>query len=179
MKLYHVDRCKSLKEGQVLELSKFKGFNDVILNGSNMSLEFNKVINDLFDNELSSHGFRYVDAFNTDSYLPKLELLYELIRKIKYNDCPSRYKSFYAVEMKDIKKLMDKLNVTIETCNLYEVESDTYFKADMSLLKGDGRLSDIIYADKYWNQEESENPLTEYLLEYPVKILKKIDKLYL
>lgn len=174
MKLYHIDRIGTLKEGQILKLIKFDGFNDIIVEGNNLSIEFNNIIKDLFDNEISNHGFNYINDVFPKSYLPKLELLYELIRKIKYDNCPSRYKSFYAVEIKDLKRLMHRLNVNLDNCDIYEVESNSYFKADMNLLKGDGKLFDIIYAEKYWNQEVSEEPLFEFLLEYPIKIVKKI-----
>lgn len=58
------------------------------------------------------------------------------------------------------------------------MESDNYFKADMNLLKGDGRILDLMFAKKYWGQEESDDPLFEYLLEYPIKIGKRIYSLY-
>ena len=174
MKLYHIDRKRSLREGMVLELYEFKGFDRFSINDVDMSQNFNSIVKNLFDNELSSHGYTYINNLDPCSNLPRLELVYELIRKIQYSNCPSRYKSFFAVEKKDIRKLLNVLKIDFNNCYIYEVESDKYFKADMNLLKGDGRIIDLIFAQKYWGQEESDDPLFEYLLEYPVKVGKRI-----
>lgn len=177
MKFYHIDRAKKLSEGQVLQLNEAPAINNLIIDGNNMSEEFNAALDDLFNSRLSNHGRGYIYNLDPENTMIKMELTFELIRKIFFSNCPSRYKSFYAVGRGELGRLMDEFGENFNTCNIYEVKSDNCFKADMHLLKGDGRIIDIIYAKKYWSQEESDNPLIEYLLEYPIKVVRRIDSL--
>ena len=46
----------------------------------------------------------------------------------------------------------------------------------MNLLKQGGSIIGIeIQAEKYWKGESTENPKWEILMEYPVKIIEKIE----
>lgn len=93
---------------------ELEGFSDIIINNNNMSLEFNDVVKYLFNYEVSNHGYNYINNLNPDSNLIRMELVYELIRKIEYSNCPSRYKSFFAVDKRDIKKLAKTINIDLK-----------------------------------------------------------------
>lgn len=175
-KFYHIDRMRKLNEGDILELNEFKRIGKISINGVYYTDEFNSIISDFFGDKVSSYCLNYINSFLRSDELGKLEFDFELIRRLKFQECPSRYQSFFAVAKDDIKRLMDCLAVLKDECDVYEVESNKYFKADMNLLKGSGGAVTWIFANMYWKQQKSKNALYEYLLEFPIKIVRKLDK---
>lgn len=141
------------------------------------------LIDNFYPNGISNHGlqylynkFNFVQDFNNDyfvSYNGVMEGIFELIRLLKFSDCPSRFTSIFAC-----KTFEDALKFKFENCNntgdIYKVSSKKYFKADMNLLKIGSIPSSFLFAEKYWSGEGSKAPFWEYLLEDPVKIIEKL-----
>lgn len=170
MKLYHIDRLGELNEGMILDFLAVNKIPNIIYKGTEISSEINSVIKRYFDNRLSSHGINYVNLLFEDNSSEKIEIVFELIRQLKFNERPSRYQSFFAVEKCDIRRTIDLIHASETKYRVFEIESDNYFKADMNLLAGSGGIILVNNAEKYWSQKESADPLNEYLVQLPIKV---------
>ncbi|WP_017416032.1 DUF2441 domain-containing protein [Clostridium tunisiense] len=176
MKFYHLDRGNSLKEGQVVEL---KQIDDIeCTNVPKLSSELQNHFNELFSDGVTRHGEMYFAFGGHNNSNPIIELILEYIRKANFNNKPSRNKCLFAVEnINDIFRLATLLNA--KNFTVWEVECESYFKANMNLL-GINTPSILINSyifNDYWkgNQGIDDNPLWEYLLVPPVKIIRKIE----
>ena len=88
---YHVDRNRTLKEGQIINLVKY---NDVNLRELQDHVDF------LFPEGVTSHGERYMLKGETPAIgvSPVIELLFEYVRRTHFPSCPSRFQSVFAFE---------------------------------------------------------------------------------
>ncbi len=144
--------------------------------------EFRKCIIKMFNGKLSAHGKTYFYnqfVYNGSGFSVHdsavIEYTYELVRQIHFSKAPSRFQSFFAVEsIEDAQKLR---NETFSGHgDIYEVECEDFFKADMKLLyTGICFAGNQILANKYWSGESSDNPLWEILMKEPVRIIRKIE----
>ncbi|EFK35002.1 Uncharacterised protein [Chryseobacterium gleum] len=142
------------------------------------------VIDNLYPHGISRHGMQYLygsidhvyDQYH-HSYVSNyhaIEIIFELIRLLKFPSNPSRFTSTYAWETFE-----DAIRFKLENCNgcgdIYKVSCENYFKADMNLLLLGSIPGAMIFAEKYWKGESTKNPLWECLLYGPVNILGKVN----
>jgi len=142
-----------------------------------------KTLNDLFPKGISKHGMRYLsekfDFANTNGkdYVPNIPLIestFEYIRRINHIEKPSRFQSFFGCETLKQAEFYNR-NYRQNKGGIYKVCAEKHFKADMNLLKiGFSILGNTVLAEKYWNQESSENPFWEILMTGKIIIKEKI-----
>jgi len=164
---YHVDRNRTLKEGQIINLVKY---NDVNLSELQDHVDF------LFPEGVTSHGERYMlKGKPPKGHSPVIELIFEYVRRAHFSSRPSRFQSVFAFET--IAKAVKFKNKYEKSDSLiWEVESDVAFKADMSLLTLQvSLLLESYNAHRYWRGNSSgNNPVWEYLLSPPVRVIRRI-----
>ena len=176
MKLYHIDRSGNLSCG-ILNLRK------------EVSINMDTVIGNMFENNLkryhqngiSFHGEHYyANKINDISFM--IDIVFEYERLLNFPNNISRYESFFAFDKAGVLKFLSENQ--IEDYKIYEVESKYCEKHNMRLLKGNVNFIMSKLANDYWNctnryNIELDNPLYEYLLQFPVHIIKevKIDEL--
>lgn len=171
MKLYHIDRCNYLNVGDEINL---KIHSDIIC--ANAPLNLQEIVNEMFPNGVSYHGEAYflnkpiiVDTSQD------IELTFELIRRYKYPNMLSRFESFFAIDKETIIPMINRLNCNINNIRIYEVEAEIYSRHDMNLLIKSSNIVNTALADLYWKGETIYEPLYEYLLKPPVKILRQVN----
>jgi len=129
---------------------------------------------------LSEHGKYYLLSPNLivanapalTTLSPTIELVFELIRCMEFQHIPSRFSCMYGWStIEDARKFMGN-----QTGEIFEVECNNYFRADMNLLKlGASPLAAIMFARKYWQGASSVAPAWEILLSPPVKVISKVN----
>ncbi len=166
---FTVDRNKTLEEEQIINLVKYTDVNP---------LELQVHIDSLFPDGVTSHGECYILRGQTPAkgVNEVIELLFEYVRKSYFPSRPSRFQSFFASENIDQAVNFRNKHRTSDSL-IWEVESNVAFKADMRLLTLQGSLLKLSYnAHLYWKGIPGEsNPVWEYLMVPPVKIIRKID----
>ena len=166
---YTLDRLSMLGSGITIHLVKYQDISP---------FELQIHVDKMFPDGVSSFGERYFLRNSSDPRLtePAIELIFEYVRRANFPERPSRFQSVFGFE---------SLNQVIEFRNrfgggqgvIWEIESEKYFRADMSLLTlGSSILVCSYFANKYWAGKPGENPFWEILLIPPVKVLKKIDQ---
>lgn len=158
MKLYHIDRKNTLKEGMILD---FEILNKDI------------VFDNMFDSKLTPFGVNYLLAPFEDSTI--IDSIFEMVRVKSFPDKISRYQCFFATDKNSLLTTLTSIGCCDNDFKIYEVESELYEKYDMSLLKTGGCVGNCMnYAYRYWNCEHSKVPCYEYLLKPPVKVIKEV-----
>lgn len=204
MILYHYDRNGSLKNGQIISLQSLESLTEAARTSAFVQS---------FTDGVSSHGANYLDPncsylenftlrltedmlsvcttrsiekqkLRIDSIL--IEFVFELVRRERFPDCPSRYTSFFAVDSLSEFTKWPELISNVASHNgaqcCYFNAPDNIRKFDSSWLKGglnfgldDGKyflgfLSWPIYdyAVNYWSGHASDSPRWEYLVSLPI-----------
>lgn len=108
------------------------------------------------------------------------EYLYELVRGRFFPSAPKRLDSFFAC--KDIQSIIDyreKHGLGEIICAVDGTKCPVAFEADMRVLDDispDFNMKRALpEVRRYWNQEHSENPLLEVLLQGEIKLLEPIE----
>ena len=168
MKYYHVDRAGRLGSCRVIEL-----FDDYELNGDpGLCKALGAHAAELYPEGITEHGNRYIFDSTENSLL---ESSFELVRMLKYPSKLSRFQAFYAVSGEQLGRMMKKIGANSNT-DVYEVSAECIERYDMNLLLGNCFLMQEYYAEQYWSQKTSGNPLFEYLMKPPVQIIRKLSK---
>lgn len=146
--------------------------------------EMVKIAKSYFPNGLSVFGADYLtehlrycrqDDFGYISHSMTIDVFFELVRRIRFPSLPSRYESFFAWETEEEAKVFAAKKWKQGEANIFVVESDNCCKLDMSLLTlGNTYIEGFYFADKYWNKGQSDRPIWEYLLSFPVRVIGKI-----
>lgn len=171
MKLYHIDRCNALNVGDEINLTIY---NDIRCIDSPLDLQ--EIVNEMFPNGVSYHGNAYfLNKPNIMDTSQDIELTFELVRRYKYPDKLSRFESFFAIDKTNIIPMINRLKCNINNIRIYEVEADIYSKHDMNLLIKSSNIVNTALAELYWKGETIFEPLYEYLLKPPVKILRQVN----
>lgn len=174
-KFYHIDRTNFL--GTLLDNGKeyinLTIYNDITCTNANLPLQ--EIVSEMFPEGVSYHGNAY---FLNKPYLPvtsaEIELTFELVRRYKYSNKLSRFQSFFATDKNMLVQMLHRLQSELATVNIYEVEAEIYSKHDMNLLIKSDNLVSVALANLYWEGKSIGEPLYEYLLKPPVKILRKV-----
>jgi len=177
MKLYHIDRMGAINEGHIINLNQniyFENeFNNKILNLK---------INDYYKEGLSHHGINYflynpLSNNNSMSLSNVMDIIFEYERLLNYSDKLSRYQSFFAFDKDGVKQFIMNNNLCETFFKIYEVEAEYFEKYNMSIISGNNHYNIAAMAKCYWenNSDPYDRPiLNEYLLKYPIKIIKEI-----
>ena len=111
-----------------------------------------------------------------------IDIVFEYERLLNFPNNISRYESFFAFDKAGVLKFLSENQ--IEDYKIYEVESKYCEKHNMRFLKSNVNFIMSELANDYWSctnryNIELDNPLYEYLLQFPVHIIKevKIDEL--
>lgn len=169
MIVYHVDRKSQLSVNQIINLQS-----DITLDN----------IFDIYNNTFSEHGLNYINQYSDSSVW---ELCLEFIRLNYFPNYPSRLQSFFC-----IKTLEEALfwkgffsSQTNSKINICKIEANTIHEFDVRWITNppsipindnfpfnNGSIATILQCSyKYWNQELTDNPLKELLVELPVKVV--------
>ena len=166
---FTVDRKKSLRENQIIDLIQY---DDV------KPPELQKHIDLLFPDGVTNHGELYMVRGKTpaNGINQAIELIFEYVRRSHFPLCPSRFQSIFAHDNIDQAiKFRDKYGKSDSV--IWEIESDSAFKADMRLLTFEGSVLVLSYnAHRYWKGIPSGNdPIWEFLIVPPLKVVHRID----
>lgn len=172
MKLYHIDRSGHIKEGQIIEYINEIEHN--VLEYANIGKE---ILNNYFDNKLSSHGRQYfLDEYRSPSYV--MDIIFEYERRLHYPEKISRYQAFFAFDRDGVIDFINSKDLNHEYYKIYEVEYNEYERHNMNLIRGWSHFDTVIRARYYWEDiedyEKNRKPVYEYLLKLPVIIKKSV-----
>lgn len=171
---YHIDRTNQLKENTIINLNMFKDVKSEDNNDYTSSILQN-TLDEMFPLGVSNHGEQYFvsgSLFNDTN--ADIELIFELIRKCSFPTQNSRFQSFFAIDELTVIPMLQRLQANPEFVSIWEVDCDNYSKHDMNLLSKSSNLVNVSLANLYWNGETLGNPLYEYLLKPPVKIIRRV-----
>ena len=169
---YHLDRMNSLKENHILSLTQYTDIQPV---------ELQIHVNEMFPEGVSTHGEKYFlkDISTPMMASPNIEIFFEYVRRAFYPNRPSRFQSYFAFEQADdamvfLNRFPNNPGVT---SSLWEIEAESFFKADMNLLTQQNSILVFSYlANKYWRGETINNsPNWEVLLSPPIRIIRRIE----
>ncbi|MDD5502874.1 MAG: DUF2441 domain-containing protein [Candidatus Thermoplasmatota archaeon] len=180
-KYYTVDRANTLKEGHILDLTRFDNLEPPICQSH---------LDTLFPNGVTRHGDLYICNGDAAATLiaPEIELLFEYVRRSFFPHCWSRFQSIFACEtIEEARKFRDEYSILSDGQpqkfgTIWEIEAEDAFKADMRLLKlHSSILVTSLMAHTYWSGKSlvesfpGYEPFWELLLKPPVKVIKKIE----
>ena len=176
MKLYHIDRLGTINEKQTLNLHKNIYFENELRD------KCLSMIMPYYNEGLSQHGIRYLlnNELLNNNVMPLsnvMEIVFEYERMLNYKDKISRYQAFFAFDNNGVKKFIKQKNLSTSYYKIYEVESDYFEAHNMNLISGSKHYDTAEMAKIYW--ENGDDPygrdvLNEYLLKYPVRIIKEV-----
>lgn len=179
MKFYHLDRASLLAEMKSIELTPISSI-DIQTSLPSIKQHFENWID---DGSLSNHGIQYIsDSFEGKNINAEWFLEYE--RRLFHKDKPSRFQSILAFDsIEDVDRFVSEYNIQ-ERKIIYELECKEFFKADMKLLGNQSSpLVQSFMSNAYWSgkalneiddQFSTIDPLWEYLLVPPVRIIGKV-----
>ena len=177
MKLYTVDRAKTLKTGMRLELFTDRKYNV----DSPVEVGVNKLIESWFPDGVAEHGNTYI--FRLPNMLPEkmvmeypafiCESVFELIRQLQFPDRLSRFQSVFATDEENLDEMIARIAQGTDY-NVFELNCDKYEKYDMNWVKGNTFAVCSYAATRYWSGAVSDNPLFEYLVHPPVVVSEQI-----
>jgi len=141
-------------------------------------------LNELYPNGLSKHGIQYLSEkfdfpkSNGKDYVPNMpmiELTFELVRKIKFPDTPSRFISVFGCESYEMAKKF-RTEYRNNQGKIYKVLAEKWNKLDMGFLYvGPSILGNQIMAEKYWSGKPSINPFWEILMTGKIEVIEKLE----
>ena len=141
--------------------------------------EVKETLKNLFPKGISMHGIQYFSTkidFNNKNNLNVLmiELIFELVRKAKFSDKPSRFLSVFGCKSYEMAKKFRK-DYRNNKGGIYKVLAENWSKFDMNFLKlGTSILGSQILAEKYWGGTASNNPFWEILMTGEIKVVEKV-----
>ena len=166
MTLYHIDRNRTLKEGQVLELARYADVEPQEI-GSHVDRLWPEGVTNFGEHHLLQHH-----QFRGD-YL--IEFIFELVRRASFHGAPSRYQSLFGVSSLEAARAFI-WEFAPNDATTWGVEAERSERFDMRHLTiaGSGLMISE-RAHQYWGGEPSPHPLWEVLLVPPVKILHQVE----
>lgn len=169
MRLFHIDRHKTLSEGKTISL-----FDDYSLNAP-FGNEICVQVRTMYPQGISERGNKYLFLGENENWVSETTL--ENVRLINYPKSLSRFQCFFAVPELFLQQMMQRIGATKLNSQVFEVEASSYEIYDMSViddLKYGGAGTTHFHANRYWARNQSNAPLLECLLPLPVTIGRKI-----
>lgn len=172
MKLYHIDRSCTLKEGDTIDY-----ITNLSVGKSYLNDYCKEVIDKEYSEGISLHGKRYfLDDYSSSSYV--MDIIFEYERRLNYPDKLSRYQSFFAFDLEGLFDFIKLKSLDFEFIKVYEFDYDYCEKYNLNLIRGWGQFDTIVHSKYYWENKDDFNeerkPLYEYLVKLPVKIKKEV-----
>jgi hypothetical protein len=100
------------------------------------------------------------------------EWVFELVRKSKFSERPSRFQSFFGFETRGAAASFRSGT----GAQVIEVEYDEGFTADMDLISCQSYAHGLHQASQYWQGKPgSDDPTLEILMQPPVEVIKVVD----
>lgn len=169
MELFTVDRSGQLFEGLVCELSEHADIEPA---------ELAALVKDICPGGVSYHGEHYLVRNNglASALDAELEMLFDLVRRIRYPNAPSRYQCIFAVDSMDAVTIMAK-KINAKIPRVFKLECENAYRVDMRLLNSNNSpLGKYYLADMYWsgNTLASGEPEWEWLVPCPVMIGEQV-----
>lgn len=176
---FHVDRLCRLSSGQIITSSK---------EATDHQTPRAQMMQDLFPNGVSRHGVEYFIESghaqpNADTN-GMIEMIAELMRRLKYPQRPSRFQSLFAWQtLEDAHRFAgpsklprpDNANPAFAVWEVDTMGPGETFASDMKLLSlGACWLDAFIHIDAYWHQDYSSDPFVEVLLPLPVRVIRQV-----
>ena len=169
MELFTVDRGNTLSPGMKCDLVVYDDINPEALR---------EIVREMFPQGVSRHGELYFlrDSATTNVIDANTEMVFELVRRNRYQNRPSRFESLYACDSKEQARCFMR-KVGAESAQVLRLESDHAFRADMNLL--DSRMSALVkiyFANLYWQGRPHPEtpPFWEWLVPCPVIICDRV-----
>ncbi|QAA31176.1 hypothetical protein [Clostridium manihotivorum] len=188
MKFYHMARKGYLSQGQVIQSRHIDNIQCMDEYTSSMLQDY---FNNTFTNGVCVHGEHYFAVGGGYTYIyPITELLLEKGRQAIDKNLPSRVNAIFSLDNIDrFNQLCSLMKVNLEDYDIWEVESENSFRGDMFLIdtiqglviSNQSILIASMLIDYYWKGEplqkflKSDEPFWEYLLQPPVKVIKKVN----
>ncbi|MDN5211083.1 hypothetical protein QQ020_03450 [Fulvivirgaceae bacterium BMA12] len=177
--LYTVSRNVTFEDGAILSLKRSvtadKGNGELV-----QHQEIDEYLSLNYPEGLSRHGIKYLLEKNKPSDEPidddtAMEMLFEMVRMLKFPQKNSRFNSFFGFESLDAA--LDFKNEYGKSDDpIYKVECQHYFRTDMNWLKlGGSPLRGLMFAQNYWKGVPSESPRWECLIKFPIQIVGLAD----
>lgn len=176
---------KDLKDNQILNLqtehSEISFWN---VQGLFTETEAKKKLEEFYPKGISKHGVQYLSErfefpnFNGKDYVPNtpmIELTFELMRKLKFPDKPSRFLCVFGCETYEMAQNF-KNRYRNNEGNIYKVIAENFVKLDMNyLFLGPSIIGNLIIAEKYWSGIPSSNPFWEILMTGKIIVVEKME----
>lgn len=173
---YHVTRS-NIENISEFALGVWDGY--IAAGGLYSADEFKEQKLKSYPNGISQHGVNYLhhpctkDAEMGLHFSHYIENTFELIRRLNFPDRTSRFLcSFGCLTVEDALKL--RIENFQNFGIIYKVSCESFFVADMNLLKTGSIIGMEIMANKYWKGNASANPFWEVLMDTPVTIVEQI-----
>lgn len=141
-------------------------------------------LKELYPNGISKHGIQYLsEKFDFSksngkdyvSNMPMIELTFELVRKIKFPNKPSRFTSVFGCESYEMAEKF-RQEYRNNQGKIYKVLAERWNRLDMKFLYvGPSILGNQIMAEKYWSEEPSSNPFWEILMTGNIEVIDKME----
>jgi len=175
---FHVDRLCRLSSGQIIISSKeATGYETLRA----------QMMHELFPGGVSRHGVEYfIDSGHAQPSVDTngmIEMIAELMRRVKYPERPSRFQSLFAWQtLEDAYRFAgqsklsrpDNANPAFAVWEVDTMGSGEIFASDMKLLSlGTCWLDAFVHIDAYWHQDYSSDPFVEVLLPLPVRVIRQ------
>lgn len=169
MELYTVDRAGSLATGMECSLVEH---DDIA------PPEIARLVREYCPGGVSRHGDLYLVTTPQDTTVTdaNTEMLFELVRRCKYPDKPSRYQSLFAVgNLETASTFIARYGA--HNHRVFRIDPAVAFRADMRLL--DARMSVAVkahFAELYWQglPHPDPEPFWEWLVPCPVVIGEQV-----
>ena len=176
--LYTVSRNVTFEEGAILSLKRLDTATEDLSKLSDFQ-EVEEYLSLNYPEGLSRHGFKYLLEKNNHQDEPidndtAMEMLFEMVRMLKFPQKNSRFNSFFGFESLDGARDFRKKNGNPQD-PIYKIECQHYFRMDMNWLKlGASPLKGLMFAQNYWKGIASENPHWECLIKFPIQIVEEV-----
>lgn len=166
---YHVDRGGDVAVGQRLRADHIPG----------ATAEERALVAGLFDGGLGAHGRHYGDldlhgGDADDLWDLGCELLFEVVRRERFPDRPSRFRAAFGFEsLSAVERFADRF--VDGPATVFEVRAADRFRADMELVDAADLAGGVRRAHYYWEgTTDREDPLWELLLSPPVTVERQV-----
>ena len=176
--LYTVSRNVTFEEGAILSLKRFETAIQDLSAPTNYG-EMEEYLSHNYPDGLSRHGIKYLLEKNNHQDEPidgdtAMEMLFEMVRMLKFPQKNSRFNSFFGFESLDGARIFrEKFGKPDDP--IYKIECQHYFRMDMNWLKlGASPLKGLMFAQNYWKGIASESPSWECLIKFPIQIVEEV-----
>jgi len=176
---YHIDRAKSLEQGQTLSLIPV----------SETEIEQKRLAEEYYPEGVTKHGERYLSHFEPDEDDEQtywIEAWMEMIRLLEYPDQFSRFQAVFGAETtEEVEQFARTYSSGKEEAVICRVTAERTQTADTMFLSGMRveMLENIRACRRYWESEigsfETPRSITEILAEPPVEVVEKVDEISL